>query len=66
MGIFGTIFTAPQLWVNPALANVIQISKLLVESARLEVSAVLEKLETTPNGLSSEQVYARIEQYGFN
>jgi Mg2+-importing ATPase len=37
-----------------------------VESARLDATAVLAKLDTTPNGLSTAQVETRLEQYGFN
>ena len=44
----------------------IQISKLLVESARQDASAVLEKLNTTSNGLTAEEVETRLERYGPN
>ncbi len=66
MGFFTTIITAPQRWVGPARGNEIQISKTLVDSARLDASAVLEKLNTTPTGLTNEEVEARIEQVGYN
>ena len=66
MGFFATIVTAPQRWITPARGNGIQISKALVESARMDSSAVLEKLNTTPNGLTVEEAEARLEQYGFN
>ncbi len=66
MGFFATIFTAPQRWVNNTRGNGIQISKLLMESARQDASAVLEKLNTTPNGLSAEEVEIRLGRYGFN
>ncbi|MGB8212163.1 MAG: magnesium-translocating P-type ATPase [Anaerolineales bacterium] len=44
----------------------VEISKKLVESARTDVSTVLEQLNTTPNGLSQAEVEARAEQYGPN
>jgi len=43
-----------------------QISKKLVESARVDVAAVLSQLGSTPNGLSQTEVEARLEQYGLN
>ncbi len=66
MGFFATIFTAPQRWVNSPRSNGVQISKLLVESARLEASAVLEKLNTQQTGLAIEEAEGRLERYGFN
>ena len=53
-------------WMNGTRGNGIQISKTLVESARLDAAAVLEKLNTTPNGLSAEEVEVRLERYGLN
>jgi len=66
MGFFTTIITAPQRLVNNAHGNGIQISKLLVESAHQDNPAVLEKLNTTTNGLSVNEVEARLERYGLN
>jgi Mg2+-importing ATPase len=66
MGFLTTIFTAPQRWANNTRGNGIQVSKLLVESARQDASAVLEKLNTTPNGLSADEIETRLERYGFN
>jgi Mg2+-importing ATPase len=66
MGFLTTIFTTPQRWVNITHGNGIQISKLLVESARQDVPLVLEKLNTTPNGLIADEVEARLERYGYN
>jgi len=65
MGILTTIFTTPRL-NGLTRGNGIKVSKILAESARLESSAVLENLKTNPNGLSSEEVETRLEQYGFN
>jgi P-type Mg2+ transporter len=65
MGILTTIFTTPRL-SGLTRGNGIKVSKILVESARLESSAVLENLNTTQNGLGSEEVETRLEQYGFN
>ena len=46
--------------------NGIQISKKLVDSARAETAAVLEQLNSTPNGLSQAEIEARLKQYGPN
>jgi P-type Mg2+ transporter len=46
--------------------NEVQISKKLVDSARTEITIVLEQLNTTHNGLSQAEVEARLEQYGPN
>ena len=66
MGFFATIISTPQRWVKPARGGGIQISRALVESARLDGSAMLEKLNTGLNGLTHEDAEARIETYGFN
>jgi len=66
MGFFSTIMTTPQRWANTTKGNVIQISKALVDSARLDAAAVLEKLSTSQNGLTILDVEARFEQYGPN
>ncbi len=66
MGFFATIVTTPQRWIGPARGNGIQISKILVESAKLDTPAILEKLNTTQAGLAHEEAEARLEQYGFN
>ncbi len=66
MGFFATIVTTPQRWITPTRGNGIQISKTLVESARLDTPAILEKLNTTQTGLTQEEADARLEQYGFN
>ncbi|MCL4528128.1 MAG: magnesium-translocating P-type ATPase [Chloroflexi bacterium] len=66
MGFFATIITTPQRWIGPARSNGIQVSKTLIESARVDSSTVLEKLNTTPNGLTVEEAEARLDQYGFN
>jgi len=44
----------------------VQISKKLVDSARLEITTVLEQLNTTSNGLSQAEVERRLEQFGPN
>jgi len=65
MGFLTTIITTPRL-NGLVRGNGIKVSKNLVESARLDASAVLENLNTTQNGLSAEEVETRLEQYGFN
>ena len=66
MGFFGTIFNAPQRWVNGGRSSGIQISKALVDSAHLDASAVLEQLETASTGLVGGEVEIRLERYGLN
>jgi len=64
-----SFFPAIKIPIRPigaGRANGVQISKKLVDSARTEVSSVLEQLNTTPNGLSQAEVEARLEQYGPN
>jgi len=47
-------------------ANGVQISKKLVDSARTEITTVLGQLNTTSNGLSQDEIEARLVQYGPN
>ncbi len=51
---------------NTGRTGGIEISKKLVESARIDATTVLEQLNTTPNGLSQTEVEARLKQYGSN
>jgi Mg2+-importing ATPase len=44
----------------------IGIPKNLVESARAEINTVLEKLSTSPDGLTQDEVEQRLQQYGPN
>ena len=55
MGIFTAIFANPTRLSVFARGNGIKVSKKLVESGQVEVSAVLEKMNTTPSGLTSEE-----------
>jgi Mg2+-importing ATPase len=66
MGFLTTIFTNPTRLAGFVRGNGIKVSKKLVDSARVETTAVLEQLNTTPNGLAVEEAEARLEQYGFN
>jgi Mg2+-importing ATPase len=65
MGVLTTIF-APTRLNSLMRGNGIKVSKDLMESARMDAAAVLEKLNTTQNGLNSEEVDVRIDQYGLN
>ncbi len=47
-------------------ASGVEISKKLVESARIDATTVLEQLNTTLNGLSQTEVEARLKQFGPN
>ena len=66
MGIFTTIFATPPRLSGFARGNGIKVSKKLVESGQVEVAAVLEKMNTTSSGLTSEEAEVRLEQYGPN
>jgi Mg2+-importing ATPase len=66
MGFFTTIFNGPQRWENSTRSNGVQISKSLVDSAHQDASAVLEKLNSNLNGLTTEEVEVRLERYGLN
>jgi len=66
MGFLGTIVTAPVRLIDVSRGKGPQISKALVEAARLAATAVLLKLETNSNGLSEEEYEARVEKYGPN
>src|SRR5664280_1399513 len=46
--------------------NADHVSQNLVESAQVEVSTVLNKLNTNPNGLTQAEVGTRLGQYGPN
>ena len=46
--------------------NGVQISKKLVDSARTDITTIVQQLNTTPAGLSPAEVQARLEQYGPN
>lgn len=66
MGFFATIFNAPQRLVNSPQGKNAQVPKILVESARQEGAAVLQRLNTTPEGLTAEEAALRLERYGLN
>ena len=44
----------------------IRVSPLLVETSRLTVPAALERLQTTPQGLSQEEAERRLDEHGPN
>jgi len=66
MGIFTTIFANPTHLSDFARGNGIKVSRKLVESGEIDVALLLEKLDTTDAGLTTEEAEARIEQYGPN
>jgi Mg2+-importing ATPase len=47
-------------------AGAIQVSPLLVEAASIDPAQVLEKLQTSPRGLTQEEAERRLEKYGPN
>jgi P-type Mg2+ transporter len=66
MGFLGTIVTAPARLMDVSRGKGAQISKALVEAARLDAATVLQKLATNPGGLSEEEYEIRLEKYGPN
>ena len=66
MGFLGTIVTAPARLIDGSRGKGAQISKALVEAARLDTAAVLQKLDSNPSGLSEEEYELRLEKYGPN
>lgn len=52
------------LWKKPAAP--IRVAPVLVELASTDNAAVLQKLESSPAGLTDEEAERRIEQYGYN
>jgi Mg2+-importing ATPase len=65
MGNFASITHPPRL-VSHGHGNGIQLSDKLVESSQRDAKAVLEQLETGPDGLSWKEASARLVQYGPN
>ena len=66
MDLLAKIFTTPTQRKSFTRANGIHFSKKLAESAHADGSAVLDQLNTTLNGLSRDEVEARLELYGPN
>ncbi len=60
--------TNQQIPPPPAVrkAPAVQVSQRLAEAARLDGPEVLRSMESSPDGLSSEAVSQRLEQYGAN
>ncbi|HUI89794.1 MAG TPA: magnesium-translocating P-type ATPase [Anaerolineales bacterium] len=66
MGFFTTIFANPTRLPAFARGNGIKVSRKLLDSAQMDASAVFEKLNTSPQGLTSEEAVDRLEQFGLN
>ncbi len=66
MGFFATLISTPMRLAGAVRGNGIGISKQLVENAHKDLSAVFEQLNTSPNGLSAEEVATRLDTYGPN
>ncbi len=66
MGFFATIITTPTRLAGHRRSNGFQISKKLVDAARADVATALTLLNTTSNGLSPQEVEARLEEFGSN
>jgi Mg2+-importing ATPase len=62
MGFFGTIFSASPL----TRTNEYRFTNQLLETARADSAAVLEQLNTSPNGLGENEVEERLEHFGAN
>jgi Mg2+-importing ATPase len=66
MGFFATLITTPVRLTGSFRGNGTVVSKQLVENANKDLSAVFEQLNTSPSGLTAEEVESRLETYGFN
>jgi len=66
MGFFETILTVPGRLGSGAHTGGMQISRQLVESARLSGDALYEQLNTRPGGLTAAEAEERLETYGPN
>ena len=66
MGFFATLFTTPARLTGLKRSNGFQISKKLVDAARADSATALTQLNTTSNGLGSQEVETRLEEYGPN
>ena len=61
MGFFATIISTPLRLSGQGNHSNIRVSRQLVESARLNANTLLEQLNTTPTGLTSDEAEARLE-----
>jgi Mg2+-importing ATPase len=66
MGFFATLISTPMRLTGAMRGNGIGISKQLIENAHKDLSAVFEQINTSPNGLTNEEVETRLETYGPN
>ncbi len=66
MGFFATLLSTPMRLTGSMRGNGIGISKQLVENAQKNLATVFEQLNTSPNGLTAEEVETRLETYGPN
>lgn len=66
MDLMAKIFTTPIQRQGSTRAKGIHFSSKLVDSAHTDVSGVLNQLNTALNGLSPDEVEARLKQYGPN
>jgi Mg2+-importing ATPase len=66
MGFLATIITTPPRLAGLGRSNGFKISEKLLGAARADVATALTQLNTTVNGLSLDEVEARLEEYGPN
>jgi len=66
MGFFATLLNTPPRLTGFGRSSAIQVSKTLVDSAQADVTSALENLQTTINGLTQDEVEARLGKYGTN
>jgi magnesium-transporting ATPase (P-type) len=65
-GLLPGLFSASKPPVDHTHNHKTTISNELLESARADVAAVLQKLRTETNGLTENEARARLRQYGPN
>ena len=66
MGFLASIINAPARLIPQSRPAGVRVSRQLVESAHADSSAILDQLDTRPNGLTSEEAEARLERFGPN
>jgi P-type Mg2+ transporter len=66
MAIFPSKENQPGRIFNPLHGNTVQTSKVLIETAQTEVSAVLAQMGTSVNGLNQSEIEALRDRFGSN
>jgi hypothetical protein len=66
MGFFVPKITTPTQQTGLRRKNGFQISKKWLDAARCDAATALMPLKTTINGLSSQELESRLDEFGLN